>query len=51
MIQNIEDQYETMIVTDTLDPDIDGEKTEEIVIITDSVTTEEIIPPFQWQPG
>lgn len=48
VVNNIEDQYDTVIMTEVVTTDIDGELTTEIVVIADSLNTSIVEPPFQW---
>jgi hypothetical protein len=48
VVNNIEDQYETVIMVEVVTSDIDGELTIETVIIADSLNTSVVEPPFQW---
>lgn len=51
VVNNIEDQYETLIMVEVVTTDIDGELTTELVVIADSLNTSVVEPPFQWGPG
>jgi hypothetical protein len=48
VINNIEDANETLTVSDILITDIDGEIIAEAIVISDTITTHVIEPPFYW---
>lgn len=50
VVSFIEDQYETVILSDVFTSAVDGNKSSETVTISDSVTSDIITPPFQWGP-
>lgn len=50
-VENVEDAFETIGVTDTVGYTVGGEVVEETIGVNDSVTTEVITPPFKWQPS
>lgn len=47
-INNIEDANETLIITDSMATDIDGEISTETMIVSDSITNDVVEPPFYW---
>lgn len=48
VVNNIEDQYETVIMVEVVTSDIDGEISTETIIIADSAASSIVEPPFQW---
>lgn len=48
VINNIDDQYETIVLLENVIMDIDGELQAENITVTDSLNTSLVEPPFQW---
>lgn len=51
IINNIEDAAESVQITDVVDSEVDGNKQEETIDVSDNVVSSVVEPPFQWQPG
>lgn len=48
VVNNIEDQYETVIISDVLVADLNGELSEEAMIVADSASSSIVTGPWQW---
>jgi hypothetical protein len=51
IIENVEDAFESILVSDLVTSTVGGEIQSETIQISDSVTSEVITPPFKWQPS
>lgn len=50
-VDNIQDELETLIITDVLDTTVGGEIHAETLTISDAIVSSVITPPYKWQPS